>query len=167
MQLPSSPFLDSPFLETPVTASVVSIDKPQDTTLLEPQSLLDELEAISNYGPKRAEFAITSMNCLMLLSRQLLNSCLQGFDLAVLLFLMGHFHHKRIRLPLNASEIASALDRDSSQVRRSISKLKRHGWLLDDGQGGLILNNRLLRSANPRYQAMGQRLTHERFVSRR
>lgn len=167
MQQPPSPSLDSPFLETPVVASVIPIDKPQDDILLEPQSLLDELEAISGYGPKRAEFAITSMNCLLLLSRQLLKSRLQGFDLAVLLFLMGHFHHKRIRLPLNASEIASALDRDGSQVRRSISKLKRHGWLLDDGQGGFMLNNRLLRSANPKYQAMGQRLTYERFVSRR
>lgn len=169
-------FLDpppvSPFLADPAAFSITS-DPPtarsarqsSDQNLVNAE-LLDALDRLRDSFPGRSEFAITNMDTLLLLSKQLLESTLQGFDLAVLLFLMGHFQHKRPFIPFPIGDIAETLDRHPSQVRRSITKLKRLGWVLADSRGDLMLNTHLLRSANPRYQAIGFRLARETFTSR-
>lgn len=168
---PVSPFLDdtTPFSVTSEPpAFSYSRCLPPEASDHEPShaALNDALDALRNGFPGRSEFAITNMDSLLLLSKQLLESTLQGFDLAVLLFLMGHFQHKRPFIPFPIGDIASTLDRQPSQIRRSINKLKRLGWILADNRGDLMLNTHLLRSANPRYRAIGFRLARERFTSR-
>ncbi len=163
----ASPFLDdsvSPFLATdaPALDPAPSSSPPMGHHV----DLDDALGALRSRFPGRSEFAITNMDTLLLLSQQLLESRLQGFDLAVLLFFMGHFQHKRPFVRLHTADIAATLDRSPAQIRRSIRKLMQLGWLLADSHGELMINTALLRSANPRYRAIGFRLANERFVSR-
>ena len=161
-----SPFL-APIAGETVLSAVANGPVDSDSGSSFSSDLADALALLRDEFPGRSDFAITSMDCLLLLSKQLLESQLQGFDIAVLLFLMGHFHHKRSYVPFRANDIAFMLDRNDSQVRRSTSKLKKLGWILSDHRGDLMLNTDLLRSANPKYRAIGFRLARERFVSRR
>lgn len=155
----------SPFLPQPDATSIGVAINPADADSRDPfldagleafdtTELRQQLSRLRDSFPERSDFAVIDLDCCLLLALQLSRSDLQGFDLVVLLFLLAHFDHKRPTIKLSLSEIARQLDRQPSQVRRSMRKLERLGWARFDRRGLIQISPVMLRSANSRYRAM-------------
>ena len=118
------------------------------------QALRLALDAVAKQFPDRSDFAVIDLDCFLLMAQQLLDSRLQGFDVTVLLFLLAHFNHRRPAINLSLAEIARQLNRDASQVRRSMRRLERLHWAHLSRTGGISINPVVMRSANPRFRAI-------------
>ena len=144
----------SPFLPLPGDVHTPAHLGPEVSAVANLQERLHALPPIPGY---RSRFGLIDIDCFRLLALQLAGSDLQGFDVAVLLFLLGHFNHKRHSVPICISEAANLLDRQASQVRRSVRKLEGLGWLYSDSCHHLWFNPLCLRSANRKHQAIAFR----------
>lgn len=157
MQAVPSPFLpstDFAFAPDPELHRSRDLNLETDLVPFDNTALREQLKHLRQVFPDRSDFAVVDLDCCLLLALQLAHSDLQGFDLTVLLFLLAHFDHKRPLIKLSLSEVARQLDRQSSQVRRSMRKLEQLGWTRYDRRGCIQVSPVLLRSANPRYRAI-------------
>jgi len=151
----SLPRLDSPF-----SPFFSSSDSPEPHPLdfqSQIETLRQQLESLPVPPGATSRYGVIGIDCFRLLADQLLNSQLQGFDLCVLLFLLGHFNHKFHAVPLTITEIAEHLHRHPNQINRAIRKLETLSWLYRDERKRIWFNPLLIRSANRSYQAIAFR----------
>lgn len=126
-----------------------AIPPPMDET-----QLRQDLHRMREVFPGRSDFALIDLDCCILLSTQLGKSELQGFDVMVLLFLLAHFDHKCPIVHLTLTELAQQLDRNVSQVRRSMRKLEKLHWARFNRRGQIQVSPVLMRSANKKFRAI-------------
>jgi hypothetical protein len=147
----------SPFLTSLDFVSDRAADDRSDITdpkLFDTTHTRKELAELRTSFPGRSQFAVIDLDCCLLLSLQLCQSRLQGFDVTVLLFLLAHFDHKKPTIKISLTEMARQLDRHTSQVRRSMRRLEELGWARFDRRGSIELSPIIIRSANPKYRAI-------------
>jgi hypothetical protein len=158
MQSIPSPFLSDELSlarepdDSPLVGDV--IDSFAALSPMEAAPLRKELQRMREVFPERSQFAVIDLDCCMLLAVQLSSSELQGFDVMVLMFLLANFDHKYPVIHLTLSELARQLDRNVSQVRRSMRKLEKLSWARFNRRGLIQLSPVIMRSANKKYRAI-------------
>jgi hypothetical protein len=163
-----SPFVSGPSSEPEFLLDDDAFDGigPDPTTsfsLPEIAMVRKDLKKIREAFPERSQFAVIDLDFFFLLSIRLSRSELHASDLIVLSFLLAHFDHRHPVIRFTLTEIANRIRRDVSQVRRSMRKLEKFGWVRFERRGAIELCPAIVRSANKKYRAIHFRHANYRF----